>query len=269
MDSLNRPPQLDERIKIAEYVASNAGSLITDLYHRKLRTKEKKLHDFVTELDEDIEAMAIKSVREQFPEDGFYGEETENIESKNDFEWVVDPIDGTNNFVRGLPLCGFQLAILYRGEPVYGLIHRPLLQEIYYAEKGRGAHYINRLTGESSILHVSERGLVDAIGILDAKVGKKTNRSTEIMLKLADEINMFRVFGVAVFDLPAIAEGSAEFLISGIAQKYDIAAGVLIINEAGGSAYNLSGAAIGLKDELVIFSNATVKHDLLTKIMTR
>lgn len=266
MDSKNTPPQIQERIKIAEYIASNAGSLITDLYHQKLKTKEKKLHDYVTELDENIETMAIKSIKEQFPDDGFYGEETEYQESRNDYEWVVDPIDGTNNFVRGLPLCGFQLAILYKGEPVYGLIHRPLLQEIYYAEKGKGAHYINRLTGENSVLHVSVRSLVDAVGIFDAKVGKKANKSTEIMLKLADDINMIRVLGVAVFDLPAIAEGSAEFLISGIAKKYDIAAGLLIINEAGGCAYNLKGGLLGLKDEVVIFSNSAVKNELLAKI---
>ncbi len=258
--------ELNKRIPVAEYIASNAGSLISDLFHKKMRFEEKQAHDYATELDKNIESMAVKTVLQQFTDDGFYGEENVGVESKNGFEWVVDPIDGTNNYIRGLPLCGFQLAIVKDGIPIYGLIHRPLNQEIYTATKGEGAQYRNNLTGEKSNLNVSERDLNDAIGIFDAKVGKSTNKSTELMLKLADQINMIRVFGVAVFDLPAVAEGAVEFLISGIAQKYDIAAGLLIIQEAGGVAYNLDGHDIKLEDDLVIFSNKVVKSKLLESL---
>lgn len=263
MDKVELENELKSRIVIAHYIASNAGSLIKDLYHRKLKTTEKALHDFVTELDSQIEEMAKKSVFEHNIDDGFYGEESLAIKSKNGFEWVVDPIDGTNNFVRGLPLCGFQLAILYNDVPVFGLISRPLLQEVYTAIKGGGAHYTNDLTGESSKLRVSNKKLKDSIGMLDAKVGKSDNPTTRIMRTLADHIDMFRVFGVAVFDLPAVAEGSVEFLISGIAQKYDIAAGSLLIEEAGGVSYNIHGETIDLNDNLVIFSNPTIKNELV------
>lgn len=259
--------ELAKRIPVAEYIASNAGSLISDLFHKKMRLEEKQAHDYATELDKNIESMAVKTVLQQFADDGFYGEENVGVETKNGFEWVVDPIDGTNNYIRGLPLCGFQLAIIKDSVPIYGLIHRPLTQEIYTATKGEGAQYRNNLTGEkNNNLKVSERDLSDAIGVFDAKVGKSTNRSTDLMLKLADQINMVRVFGVAVFDLPAVAEGAVEFLISGIAQKYDIAAGLLIIEEAGGVAYNLEGQDIKLEDDLVIFSNKVVKSKLLESL---
>lgn len=255
--------EVTKRIPIAEYMASNAGSLIVDLFHKKIRTEEKYAHDYVTELDRDIESMARKVIFEQFGSDGFYGEESSGVADKSGFEWVVDPIDGTNNYVRGLPLCGFQLALLHNGTPVYGLIHRPLTQEIYTAVKGEGANYRNNLTGESSSLQVSERGMYEAIGIFDAKVGKSGNKSTELMLKVADAISMVRVFGVASFDLPSVAEGSVEFLITGMSQKYDIAAGKLIIEEAGGLAYDITGGSIDLEDSLVIFSNSTIKDELL------
>lgn len=260
---------LEKRITLAKYIASNAGSLITDLYHQKIRVDEKESDDYVTELDKNIESMALKNVIEQFPDDGFYGEENMGVKGSNGYEWVVDPIDGTNNYVRGLPLCGFQLAILYNDEPVFGLIHRPLTEEIYTATKGGGAHYQNNLTGEKSELKVSKRKLSQAIGIFDAKVGKSTNKSTEIMLKLSDHISMTRVFGVAVFDLPAVAEGSVEFLVSGIAKKYDLAPGMLLIEEAGGISYSTSGDPIKLTDELVVFSNVQVKDELLEKISSR
>ncbi|MCA9347486.1 inositol monophosphatase [Candidatus Saccharibacteria bacterium] len=255
--------ELKKRITLANYIASNAGSLITDLYHRKIRISEKEVNDFATELDKNIESMALRSILNQFPDDGFYGEENIRVDTKNGFEWVVDPIDGTNNYVRGLPLCGFQLAILFHDSPIFGLIHRPLTQEIYTATKGEGAHYVNQLTGENRSLEVSLRPLDQAIGIFDAKVGKSSNPSTSIMLRLSDHINMSRVFGVAVFDLPAVAEGAVEFLVSGIAKKYDLAAGMLLIQESGGVAYNLEGHEIKLTDELVIFSSPTVKDDIL------
>lgn len=258
--------EINERIPTAEFISSNAGSLIKDLFHKTIKTDEKTVNDYVTELDRNIESMALKSLSQQFPDDGFYGEENVAKESKNGFEWVVDPIDGTNNFVRGLTLCGFQLALLYNDEPIYALIHRPLTQEIYTATKGSGSSYRNDLTGECRKLKVSDRGLTNAIGIFDAKVGKSENPSTKIMINLADKIAMVRVFGVAVVDLPAIAEGSCEFLINGIAQKYDIAAGSLLIEEAGGVSYSIEGGKIGLEDNLVVFSNPSIKPDLLSEL---
>jgi len=257
---------IQKRKILANYIASNSGSLITDLYRGKIRVEEKSTNDYATELDKSIESMATKSILEQFPGDGFFGEENINIESKNGFEWVVDPIDGTNNYVRGLPLCGFQLAILHKGVPIFSLIHRPLTQEIYTATKGQGAHYTNNLTGKHAALKVSSRRLNEAIGIFDARVGKSNDKSTELMLRLSDHINMTRVFGTAVFDLPAIAEGSAEFLISAVAKKYDIVAGLLLIEESGGAAYGINGQDIQQTDELVIFSSPSLKDDILQTI---
>ena len=258
--------EIEKRIPLAEFIGNNARSLIVDLFHEKIRTEQKKAHDYVTQLDKEIESMALKAVHQQFPEDGFFGEEHMGFSSKNNIEWVIDPLDGTNNYVRGLPLCGFQIAILYKGVPVYGLIHRPLTQEIYYGLKDEGAFYRNNLTGEHSQLKVSERKLDSSIGIFDAEIGKSGNKSTVIMNRLVNKISMIRVFGVAVFDLPAVAEGSVEFLVSGIAKKYDIAAGSLLIQEAGGHAYSLDGTKAGIEQGLVIYSNEVIKEELLREL---
>ena len=255
--------KLQDRVELAHYIASNAGSVITDLYHKKIRTEQKEVNDFVTELDKSIESMALKTIKQKFPGDGFYGEENLSIDPENGFEWIVDPIDGTNNYIRGLPLCGFQVALVDTKEVVFGLIHRPLTQEIYTATKGGGAHYENRLTGERRKLSVSSRNLASSIGIFDAKVGKSGNPSSEILKKLIDKINMVRVFGVAVFDLPAVAEGSVEFLVSGIARKYDIAPGMLLIKEAGGVAYASDGSDISIEDDLTIFSGPHIKDEIV------
>lgn len=263
MDSAVIDAQLEHRKKNAEYIASTAESLIIDLFHRVIRTSEKTPHDFVSQLDSNIEEVATKAILEQFPDDGIFGEEYGVIKSKNGFEWVIDPIDGTNNYLRGLPLCGFQLAIVYNEQPLYTLIHRPFTQEVYTATKGQGAHYRNMLTGESRLLKVSDRPLSDAISIFDAQIGKRNNLTTNIMLKLSGTINMIRVFGVAAFDLPAVAEGSVEFLVTGVAKKYDIAAGLLLIEEAGGTVYGIDGTRPKLDDTLMVFNSLKLEPTLV------
>ncbi len=251
------------REDLALYIATNAGSMMLDLFHKQLKIAEKDKHDFVTELDKNIESMALKTVLQSFPDDSFYGEESSGVEGTSDYLWVVDPIDGTNNFIRGLPLCGFQLALLKNDEPIYSIIYRPFTQEYFTAAKGKGAHYKNILTGEKSEVWVSNRKLSDAMVIYDAKVGNKNNASTEILLNLANYTSATRVLGVAVFDIPAIASGVAEILVTGIAKRYDIAAGVLLLEEAGGCFYNSSGDRPDLDDPFAIFSNRIVKEDVL------
>ena len=259
-------PVLEKRIELAHYLASNAGSLITDLFHKTLKAEEKLADDYVTELDRAIESMCLKNVQEQFSEDGFSGEEGPKVTSKNEYEWVVDPIDGTNNFLRGLPLCGFQLAILHNDEVVYAVILRPFTQEWFTAEKGKGAFYRNRLTHEESQLKVSDRKLNESMAIFDASVGKSDNPATQILATLSDEISAVRVFGVAVFDLSAVASGVADRLVTGISNKYDIAAGSLLLSEAGGEMYDLKGRPVKLDDKFIIFSSASLKDPLLRAI---
>jgi fructose-1,6-bisphosphatase/inositol monophosphatase family enzyme len=255
--------QLDERIRLADYIAGNAGSSITDLFHKQLHNSQKESNDYVSELDKAIESMAMKCVIESYPNDGFRGEENVGMESRSGFEWVVDPIDGTNNYLRGLPLCGFQLAIIYNGETVYGLISRPLLQDRYIAMMGKGAFYENTLTGEKTRIYVSTRKLQNAIGIFDSHLGGDDTSSTEFMKQVSSKIFSIRVFGVAVFDLPAVASGSVEFLVTGVAQKYDIAAGMLLVREAGGMAYQPSGAQATLENQTVVFSNTAAASELM------
>lgn len=254
---------ITDRSALARYIASNAESMIVDLFHKNLVLAQKAAHDYVTELDKAIETMAVKTIAQAFPDDGFLGEEGDRIPSSSGYKWIVDPIDGTNNFVRGLPLCGFQLALAFNDTVVEAIITRPFTQEIFTATMGGGAYYVNGLTGEKSAIRVSERSLSDAMVIYDSSVGRPGIDSTHILTALADKTAATRVLGVAVYDIPAVAAGVAEVLVTGISKPYDIAPGLLILKEAGGMAYNLIGAEATMDDTTVIFSNAAVKADIL------
>lgn len=250
------------RERLARYIMETAGSIMLVSFHTHIKTDAKDTNDYVTEVDTRIEEYARQTVIGSFPDDSFSGEEGTVVAGNSGFEWVIDPIDGTNNYVRGMPFAGVQLAILHEGAVVFGIVYRPFTQDIYSASKGKGAFYENRLTGEKRRIRVSERAMDTSIGIFDDKVGKTENKSTPIFNKLADKIVKARVYGTAVYDIPAVAEGSVEFLVTGIAKRYDVAPGWLLVEEAGGAVFGVS-SDVSVDDGLVIFSNAKIKDDLL------
>lgn len=257
---------LKKRIETAHYVASAAGSLITDLFHKTLKTDNELANNSADDLEKSIESMCLNNVQSLYADDGFYTEQHNGSSTKSGFTWIVDAINGATNFTRGLPLCGFQLAIMYNDELVYAVILRPFTQEWFTAQKSQGAFYKNRQTGEESILSVSARDLENSMIIFDASVGKPDNPSTQLLASLAEEIAAVRSFGVSVFDLPSVASGMAEVLITGIAEKSHIAAGTLLLTEAGGEVYDLEGEKPTLDDRLMIFSSKTLKQPLLKSI---
>lgn len=257
---------LEPRIKMAHYIASTASGLIRDLFHRTLKIEGKISTEFATELEQSIEGMASKNIQSLFPDDGFIAEQGNDYQAKNEYTWIIDSLDGIENFLRGLPLCGFQLAIMQNDRLVHSVIVRPFTQEWFKATSNNGAHYENQLTGETSAISVSGRALEDSMVIFDSSIGKSDNPSTQLLGSLADEVSVARSFGSAVFDLPAVAAGVAEILITGIARLTDIAAGTLLIREAGGEVYDLEGSVPALSAEFMIFSSPLHKEPLLRAI---
>ncbi len=258
--------ELDKRIGVAHYVASTADSMIMDLFHKTFLNNQKDLVDgLVTDLDVVIADMCLKNIQSEFAGDGFRSVQKTTV-STSGYAWIVDPIAGTNNFLRGIPLCGFQLAILQGTKMIFSLIMRPFTQERFMAQSGKGATYQNRITGETANLRVSERSLPQAMGIFDASIGKMDNPATQILASLANEVAAVRAFGVAVFDIPAVASGCAEFFVTGISDRFYVAAGALLLAEAGGEVYNLDGELPGLDDSFMIFSSKSLKEPLLRAI---
>lgn len=258
--------ELEPRIKMAFYIASTASGLIRDLFHKTLKTEGKISSDFATDLENSIESMSIKNIQSLFPDDGFTAEQGNDYPAKNEYTWVVDPLDGKENFLRGLPLCGFQLAIMNGSSLVYSVIVRPFTQEWFTATAGSGAFYENQLTSEKSMISVSQRALEESMVIFDSSIGRSDNPSTQLLGSLADEVSVARSFGSATFDLPAVAAGVAEVLITGIAKLTDIAAGTLLVREAGGEVYDLKGETPNLDADFMIFSSKTLQEPLLKAI---
>ncbi len=221
---------LRSRLDLALALAGEAGQLARDMRADAgvgfIAMKGRK--DFVTAADEAVETLLRDRILAAFPEDGFLGEEG-GAQSGGRYTWVVDPIDGTTNYLHGLPEWGVSIACLCDLDPVLGVIALPDLQRLAWATRGGGAflegaplclteqpHCASRL----AILGHSERlALPDHLGTIAA---------------LLEEGYDYRRQGAACFGLLAIATGWADFYFEGHLNPWDALAGMLLVSEAGG-----------------------------------
>jgi len=199
--------------------------------------------DYATSVDIAIEEAIKRELARETPGVPFLGEEEGGVSMDVEALWVLDPIDGTANFVKDSPLCGISLALVEEGRPRLALIELPFLDEHYLAAEGAGAF----LNGKRIVVHEVE-GLHEAmVGFADFSVGPEPEEENrlhlELMRRLAIDAMRIRVHGSAVLDLAWLAAGrlNATLMLSNL--PWDVTAGVLLVREAGGRVYDLDGSA--------------------------
>lgn len=219
---------LREKAALAERAARSAGEMLE--HHGALRVTRKAENDFVTEMDLKSENLIKEALLSACPEDGFLGEEGGGAE-RAEGRWIVDPIDGTANFMRGQRLYTISIAYELRGELVVGCVYCPGTEETFIGVKGEGA------TCNGKPIHVSETArLRDAIvcigfGHRNPEILAETE---PILFPLLRSISDLRRSGTAAYDLCTVAAGRADAFIEQGIFIYDYAAGVVILREAGG-----------------------------------
>ena len=231
-------------ITIAVRAARAAGNVILRYMNRidGLAVVEKQRMDFASEVDKLAEAEIVKELRRAYPDHGILAEEGGAIGRKNPLTWVIDPLDGTHNYLRGIPHFSVSIALLDKGVPVYGVVFDPLRGELFTASKGDGA-YLDRGTGPSRI-RVGKRenlgGAMIATGFpyrqrahLDAQLAM-----TRALLGQAEDI---RRSGSAALDLAYTAAGRYDGYFEIGLKPWDMAAGVLLVHEAGGRYGDFAG----------------------------
>jgi myo-inositol-1(or 4)-monophosphatase len=201
--------------------------------------------DFATDVDLQIESEIRASLAETTPEIPFMGEEQDGREGLEQPRWVLDPIDGTINFARDIPVCAISLSLVVGGQPLVGIVDAPLLGERFIARRGGGA-YLNGVP-----IIVSEvAGLREAIvGVADFKVGVGSEEENRVHLRvlasLARESLRVRMLGSAAIDLAWLAAGrlGATLMLSNL--PWDVTAGLLLVREAGGTVFDCDGSPHG------------------------
>ena len=257
---------MDSMIDVAIDAARQAGlhiqSAARDL--SKLHVEQKSLHDYVSEVDRESESIISNVINQHFPTHRMLGEEHGEIgQQGSDVLWVVDPLDGTTNFLRSIPHYAVSIGVMSAEVLQHAVVFDPVKDEMFSASRGKGA----RLNGEG--IRVSDatsvRGTLLATGVpFNGKATANIDAFADTMLNLlAKDTSGIRRLGSAALDLAYVAAGRYDGFWEGYLQIWDIAAGTLLVEEAGGVVTDLHGQDRHLVSGNVLAACTKVHADML------
>jgi myo-inositol-1(or 4)-monophosphatase len=240
-------------------MAREAGSLLMKHFQAHVKIEYKGDVDLVTVADRESEALILERIREQFPAHDVMGEEGARIETGSDYKWYVDPLDGTTNFAHGYPVFCVSLAVERLGQRVAGVIYDPTRDEMFSAELGSGARLNEKAMHVSATANLGE-SLV-ATGFPSHKRHKNPNIYFYHQITL--RTHGVRRAGSAALDLCNVASGRYDGFWEFNLNPWDTAAGVLIVEEAGGRVTDFSGGSFEIASRETLASNGLVHGALL------
>ena len=238
------------------------GEIILSAHNQEnaVTAKEGK-KNFVTKYDVAVQEFLFEELGKAFPEAEFVGEEGENNFESNALRFIIDPIDGTTNFMQDYRCSCISVALCKENDLIAGVVYNPYTKEIFSAEKGKGAY----LDGKK--ISVSDRPLSDGLALFGTSPyhPENTDETFALMRKVFDFCRDLRRSGSAAYDICAVACGRCEVFFEKELQPWDVAAGTLILKEAGGLALNFEGNEISFsKPEDVIFANPKAYEEFVT-----
>ncbi len=248
--------ELLARKNVAVIAAKQAGRMLSKRFGRIKRIKAKGDRDLVTDIDLAAEGIIKHQILKNFPQDSILSEENSH-EQESDLKWIIDPLDGTHNYIHNINIFGTSIALAYKDEIVIGVIYMPQDDELYVAERGGGA-YLNRRR-----IFVSQRKMKQATLIFDSSIRYQKSIMLDDLGELIDRVFNVRMFGSTVRGLTYVAQGKAEAEVEYNDKLWDFAAGLLLVEEAGGKVTDLSGRRWSIKTRGYIASNGKIHNQLL------
>ena len=243
----------------AAQIARQAGALLLPYFHRRVKVEYKGDVDLVTEADRASEAFILERIRAYFPSHAIVAEETGGRESDSAYCWYVDPLDGTTNFAHGYPVFCVSIALAYQDEMIVGVIYDPTRDELFVAEKGKGAAM------NGGPIRISDIQRLEEALVVTGFPSKKRHKNPNI--HFYHEMNMrshgARRPGSAAIDLAYVAAGRMDCFWEFHLQLWDVAAGRLLVQEAGGRMTDAEGHPHRLDSPSIMASNGHLHEQLL------
>lgn len=211
----------------------------------------------VTVADKEAEDYIINKIKEKYPEHSILSEETGDDNKTAKYKWVIDPIDGTKNFTRGLPLFGTLLALFDGDDIILGVSNVPLLDELMYAEKDEGAFLNGEKISVSKVTSLTNSFI--STGNLNYF---KRHNLFEKIANIREDVYQFRIIG-DLYAYHLLAQGKIDVVMEGSVKIYDIAPLKIIVEEAGGKMTELDGSVVGLTSTTALASNGLVHDEII------
>jgi myo-inositol-1(or 4)-monophosphatase len=248
-------------VSTMESIAREAGSLLMGHFRRRVKIEYKGDVDLVTVADRQSEALILERIRQHFPAHDVMGEEGTRIETGSDYKWYVDPLDGTTNFAHGFPVFCVSLAVEHRGARIAGVVYDPTRDELFAAEKGSGAC----LNGEA--IHVSSTAKLAECLVATGFPSHKRHQNPNIYFyhQITLRSHGVRRAGSAALDLCNVAAGRFDGFWEFNLNPWDTAAGVLLVEEAGGRVTDFAGGPFQIASRETLASNGHVHNALLAE----
>ena len=237
--------------------AKEAGKVLLKHYEKKEIGKEKANRTLVSKADIGANKTIIKIIKKNFPQHNILSEETPFEDNNSDYKWIIDPLDGTHNFLHDIPLFGTSIALEHKNEIILGILHFPILKLTAIAEKGKGA-YVNgkkiKVSGRKNLEHS-----------FIAFEYAYTNRKEKInfLSKFVNTAIDLRNFGSAIYDLLLVACGKCDGFVILSTHEWDIAAGFLLVEESGGKITDIKGEKCNIHEDKFIVSNGKIHGKIL------
>jgi myo-inositol-1(or 4)-monophosphatase len=254
-----------KELKVAKQAAKKAGDYLWKefLKEEKIKYRQKSKYEIVTKYDMEAEKIILKLIKDNFPDHQFLSEEKglgKNI--KSDYLWIIDPLDGTTNFSIKNSLFGVSVALAYKGEVILGAIYIPFLGELFWAQKSKGAFLNNKK------IHVSRDIKTEKLFLTYCHNHRPhhAKRAVKIYQYFKMKNYEIRQLGSAVVEFSWVASGRTDVIMIPGANSWDVAAGAILVKEAGGKTTDFKGEEWGIKSKDIVASNGKIHKSIIDKI---
>jgi len=252
---------MSQEVIVAVEAALQAGKILRERADDIGKISFKDFHDPVTEVDHLAEKAVITRIKKTFPDHDILAEESGDSEGNDSFsKWIIDPLDGTLNYSHGYPCYCVSIALEQQGEVKVGVIYNPCLDELFVAEKGQGAILNGKPIQVSTISTLKKSLLVTGFA---PRVVKSEKDNLDHFCNFMKACQAVRRPGSAAMDLVYTAMGRFEGFWERMLHPWDVAAGLLIVLEAGGKASKFDGTSTNIYDQEILVSNGLVHQEMV------
>lgn len=251
---------MSDILQIAEVIVRQAGAVLREGYGNVRHIQQKGVIDLVTEFDVRSEEIIISSIQKEFPDHAVLAEESGLNTTISEYQWVIDPLDGTTNFAHGIPVFAVTIALLKNNSPVVGVVYDPLRNEMFSAELGQGASLNNHPIRVSSQADLG-RAVISTGFPYDLRTNPRNNLAQFVQFQLRTQA--VRHLASAALDCAWTASGRLDGYWEFGTKPWDVGAGSLIVREAGGRVTSTDGDENFLSNESILVSNSLLHGQML------
>jgi len=250
-------------LQFTEAIARQAGAVLREGYGNVRHIQQKGVIDLVTEFDKRSEEVILSAIQREFPEHAILAEESGRNKTISEYQWVIDPLDGTTNFAHGIPIFSVTLALFHNNSPILGVTYDPLRDEMFSTESGRGATVNNRPIHVSTQANL-ERAVISTGFPYDLRTNPRNNFAQFVQFQLRTQA--VRHLASAALDCAWTAMGRLDGYWEFGVQPWDIGAGVLLVREAGGRVTSIDGDNNFLSQTSILVSNGWL-HEQMSRVL--